>query len=307
MGYLSVHSGPVGRPWAIADEQHGVVTHRQLVAIGLHPQAIKHRIASGRLHPIRRGVYAVGRPELSRHGHWLAAVLSCGPGAVLSHWSAAALWELLPERDACIHISAPAQSNPRPPGIAIHRRKALLPPDLGRRDGIPLTSPARTLIDLASVINRERLERAINEADKLDLIDPASLRAAVDARRGQRGVGVLRDVLDRRTFVLTDSQLERRFLPLARGAGLPKPRTGQRVNGFKVDFYWPDLGLVVETDGLRYHRTPVQQARDRLRDQTHTAAGLTCLRFTHSQVTYEPEHVLATLRRVYRRQLNAAE
>jgi very-short-patch-repair endonuclease len=112
---------------------------------------------------------------------------------------------------------------------------------------------------------------------------------------------VLREVLDRRTFTLTDSELERRFLPIVRRTGLSLPRTGHHLNGFKVDFYWPDLGLVVETDGLRYHRTPAQQSRDRLRDQAHAAAGLTPLRFTHAQVRYEPRHVQATLEAVARR------
>jgi very-short-patch-repair endonuclease len=112
---------------------------------------------------------------------------------------------------------------------------------------------------------------------------------------------VLREVLDRRTFTLTDSELERRFLPIARSDGLPPPRTGHYLNGFKVDFFWPELGLVVETDGLRYHRTPAQQSRDRLRDQAHTAAGLTPLRFTHAQVRFEPRHVRATLEAAARR------
>jgi very-short-patch-repair endonuclease len=111
----------------------------------------------------------------------------------------------------------------------------------------------------------------------------------------------LRAALERRTFVLTDSALERRFVPLARVAGLGPPLTGVRLNGFKVDLYWPELGLVVETDGLRYHRTPAQQARDRLRDQRHTAAGLTPLRFTHAQVAFEPGHVRSVLEAVVRR------
>ena len=101
--------------------------------------------------------------------------------------------------------------------------------------------------------------------------------------------------------MLTDSELERRFLPIARRAGLPPPQTGRPVNGFKADFFWPELGLVVETDGLRYHRTPIQQTRDRVRDQAHAAAGLTPLRFTHTQVAYEPDHVEGTLRAVARR------
>jgi very-short-patch-repair endonuclease len=135
----------------------------------------------------------------------------------------------------------------------------------------------------------------INEADKYDLVHPPELREALDQRQGEPGVARLRHILDRRTFRLTKEELERRFLPLARKAGLPIPLTGQWVNDFEVDFYWPDLGLVVETDGLRYHRTPAEQARDRLRDQAHTAAGLTQLRFTHEQVRYEPGYVLEIL------------
>jgi very-short-patch-repair endonuclease len=144
-------------------------------------------------------------------------------------------------------------------------------------------------------LDRLGVERMINEADKYNLTHPPQLREALDLRLGERGVAKLRHILDRRTFRLTKEELERRFLPLAREAGLPAPLTGQFVDEFEVDFYWPDLGLVVETDGLRYHRTPAEQARDRLRDQTHTAAGLTPLRFTHEQVRYEPEHVLAVL------------
>ena len=135
----------------------------------------------------------------------------------------------------------------------------------------------------------------MNAADKLDRIDAASLQAAVHQLPIGPGVARLRTLLDRRTYVLTDSELERRFLPLARRAGLPQPLTMATVSGFKVDFFWPEPGLVVETDGLRYHRTPAHQARDRLRDQAHTAAGLTCLRFTHSQVAFEPAHVVGTL------------
>jgi hypothetical protein len=177
----------------------------------------------------------------------------------------------------------------------------LKPCDIAVREGIPVTTASRTLLDLARVLGRQQLEAAVNAADKYDLVDPETLRAKLDEFAGLTGVATLRGVLDRRTFVLTDSELERRFLPLVARAGLPLPRTGEYVNGFKVDFYWPDLGLVVETDGLRYHRTAAQQTRDRQRDQAHTAAGLTPLRFTHSQVRFESGYVRATLAKVARR------
>jgi very-short-patch-repair endonuclease len=161
-----------------------------------------------------------------------------------------------------------------------------------------LTTPIRTLIDLATQLKPAELGAAVNAADKLDLIDPETLRAEIAKRDGVPGAARLRRLLNRSTFSLTDSELERRFIPLAKQAGLPKALTQRRLHGFRADFYWPDLGLVVETDGLRYHRTALQQARDRLRDQTFTAAGLTVVRFTHAQVRYRPRYVEATLRRV---------
>jgi len=170
-----------------------------------------------------------------------------------------------------------------------------------RHCGIPVTTPIFTLVDLATRLSREQLEAAVNEADRLDLTDPEELRTALDEIPRRPGIAFLRELLDRRTFTLTDSQLERHFLPLVRRAGLPPPLTGRHVNGFKVDFYWPDLGLVVETDGLRYHRTPAQQTRDRVRDQAHAAAGLAQLRFTHAQIRFEPAYVRETLLAVARR------
>ncbi|HEY5053670.1 MAG TPA: DUF559 domain-containing protein [Solirubrobacterales bacterium] len=225
----------------------------------------------------------------------MAAVLSCGLTAVLSQGSAAALWGIEDSSDGRTHISVRSSPDLRRPGVQIHRRSTLRSTDVTVCDGIPVTTPVRTLVDLAIRRSSRRLERAINEADKRDLISPDALRAGLDGFRGQPGVRRLRTVLDRRTFRMTDSELERRFLPLVDQAGLPRPLTQQRLNGFKVDFFWPGLGLVIETDGLRYHRTPAEQARDRLRDQTHTAAGLTQLRFTHAQVRYEAAHVRRTL------------
>jgi very-short-patch-repair endonuclease len=228
----------------------------------------------------------------------MAAVLACGDGAVLSHSSAAALMRIGTEKDA-IEVSVPGSAHLVRAELRIHRRSALRPGDVGEFKRIPVTSPALTLIDMAADRNCPdlTLERGINEADKYDLITPQDLRTALDAHPSMAGVGRLRVMLDRRTFRLTREELERRFLPLARGAGLPTPLTAQWVNGFEVDFYWPRLRFVIETDGLRYHRTPAEQARDRVRDQTHTAAGMTHLRFTHEQIRYEPDYVLATLSR----------
>lgn len=174
-----------------------------------------------------------------------------------------------------------------------------------RHQGIPLTSPICTLIDIAAKLETELVEAAVNEADRLDLADPEQLRAALDRTSPRPGTRALREIIDRRTFTLTDSELERTMLKLAYEIGLSKPDTGVWLHGFKVDFYWPELGLVIETDGLRYHRTPAQQTRDRVRDQVLTAAGLTPLRFTRAQVKFDRHHVRSVLGEVVR-QLTAA-
>ncbi|MDQ3587001.1 MAG: type IV toxin-antitoxin system AbiEi family antitoxin domain-containing protein [Actinomycetota bacterium] len=284
------------RVLALAEAQHEVVTTQQLLELGLSRDAIRHRVGVGRLFGLHRGVYAVGRPRVGRLGAFLAAVLACGEEAVLSHESAAALWGIRPDRPARpIEVVVPAKR--RRPGIEVHRR-GLGADERTRRRGLPVTSPAVTLCDLAPRLDQGQLERAIGEADRLGLIDPERLRKKLDRMDGRAGVRPLRRTLERHTFRLTDSELERRFLPIARRAGLPVPQTRNVVNGFPVDFFWPELGLVVETDGLRYHRTPAQQTKDRLRDQAHTAAGMAQLRFTRAQVFFDAEHVEATLAKV---------
>jgi very-short-patch-repair endonuclease len=231
----------------------------------------------------------------------MAAVLACGSDAVLSHVSAAELWKILPAGEGAIHVSVIAGYERRRSGVVVHRRVALAASEVSSCAGIPATTPACTLVDIAPQIGRNKLERAINAANTLDLVDPEELRAQLENQHNRAGVDLVRKVLDRRTFVLTDSELERRFVPIAHAAGLPLPETQARLAEFRVDFYWPGLGLVVETDGLRYHRTAAQQSKDRERDQALAAAGLTVLRFTHAQVRYESARVKAILTRVARR------
>jgi putative AbiEi antitoxin of type IV toxin-antitoxin system/uncharacterized protein DUF559 len=281
--------------WQLAQRQHGVVTRGQLLRLGFTPKAIKHRVGRGRLHPIVRGVYAVGRPNLSREGQWMAALLACGQGAVLSHRSAAALWGFAKEHPDYVDVSVRRSSEARLRGVRCHRRPTLSGADVTTKRNISLTRPVRTFLDLVRTMGPRDLERAINEADKLDVIDADALRRALEDHPGEPGVRVLRRILDKHTFRLSDDELERLFRPLAAAAGLPVPLTKQMVNEFEVDFFWPDLGLVVETDGWRYHRTPSAQTRDALRFQAHTAAGLTPLRFSHWQVKHEPAHVGAIL------------
>jgi very-short-patch-repair endonuclease len=179
-------------------------------------------------------------------------------------------------------------------------RPSLPARDVALRNGIPVTVPARTLVDLATELGKTALERAVNEADKHDLIDPEALLVALEDFSGEPGVRPLRALLDRQVFSLSDSELEILFRPIATAAGLPQPQTKAWVNGYEVDFFWPELGLVVETDGLRYHRTASEQTRDRRRDQAHVASGLTQLRFTHWQVKHEPAYVIGILRQTTR-------
>jgi Protein of unknown function (DUF559) len=275
----------------MAWRQHGVVTRRDLLRIGFSSAAIEHRLATGRLRPVARGVYTVGWPLTDRKQGWMAAVLVCGEGALLSHGSAAALWGIGPEGTGPVDVSLRRHCHISRPGIKARVRPRLSEGDVTERHRIPVTTLVRTLIDQATELTPNRLERMVNEADKHDMIDPEALRMALDDYAGERGVIPLRTLLDRQTFLLSDTELEVLFRPIAEGAGLPTPLAKEMVNGFEVDFYWPDLGLVVETDGWRYHRTASAQTRDALRDQVHTASGLTPLRFSHYQVKYEPRHV----------------
>ena len=283
------------RAWGLAGRQHGIVARRQLLALGFGPRSIEHRIERGRLHPVGRGMYAVGWPALTQKRRWIAAVLAAGEDAALSHRSAAALLGIGPEKPGRIDVSVRRRCELRQPGIRIRGRPTLAAEDILLYDDIPVTCPARTLVDVASELGPVTIERMVNEADKRDLIDPEALRAALGGYAGEPGVRPLRALLDKLTFRLSDSDLEIYFRPIAAAAKLPPPLSKRFVNGFEVDFFWPDLGLVVETDGLRYHRTPSAQARDALRDRTHVIAGMSPLRFTHYEIRYESAKVRTAL------------
>jgi very-short-patch-repair endonuclease len=288
------------RIWELVRAQYDAIAREQLLHLGLHRRSIEHRLATGFLHPFFPGVYAVGRPTLSQRGTWMAAVLACGPSARLSHGSGSAHWGLGNEAGG-IEVSIPSTFHRRPPGISVHRRAGRPADAITMHERIPVTPIALTLIDVAATKSRADLARAVKEADKLDLITPEALREEIELWRGVPGIAALRELLDEATFVLTDSELERLFVPIARSVGLPRPQTQQWVNGFRVDFYWPELGLVVETDGLRYHRTAEQQAQDTVRTHAHLAAGLTPVRFTHGQVRFKPSYVHAQLASITRR------
>jgi REase_MTES_1575/Transcriptional regulator, AbiEi antitoxin len=281
----------------LAQRQHGVVAHRQLTDIGLSPSAIRRRLGLGRLHPVHRGVYAVGHSGLSGHGRWIAAVLACGPSALLSHGTAAALWAIISSSSAQIHVVAARTRNGRR-GIVLHRPRYLPEEDRAVVDGIPVTSVARTLVDLAGVLPGQRLKHAVDEAERLQLFDLRAVERVMHRGHARRGLPALRAVLDDYLGPppLTRSELERRFLELCRDAGLPMPQVNVLVAGIVVDMVWHESRLVVELDGHSYHRTRKAFEDDRIRDATLQAAGYRVIRITHRRLEREPAGVVELLR-----------
>jgi hypothetical protein len=282
----------------LAHVQHGVVDLDQLRDAGLGLGAINFRVRAGRLHRLHRGVFAVGHTRLSREGRWMAALLATGEGAVLSHVSAATLWELRPTGAASIHVTVPTYAGrARRAGVVVHRSRTLGAADLDRRDGIALTSVARTLVDLAGMLAPGPLERAVERSLELRLFDLARVRAAIDARPTSRGAGALARVVaavhDEPT--LTRSELEALMRDLCAAHGIEPPAVNARVEGYEVDFLWRSQRLIVETDGHASHGTRMAFERDRARDARLTMLGYRVVRFTHRQLVREPDVVVATL------------
>src|SRR3954451_12086210 len=212
---------------ALARRQHQVVSREQLLALGFTSHAIVHQLKSGRLHIVHRGVYAVGRAQLSRHGQFMAAVLRCGPTAAVMGESAAALWQVRRDRPALPIEGSVTGPERRAPGLVVRRQRHR---KVARRYGIPVTSPVSTFIDLATRLDTDALEEAISQADIRGLIDPERLRRALDSEPPRPGLPELRALLDRRTFRVTRSKLERAFLAICRKTGLPLPLTRVHVS-----------------------------------------------------------------------------
>jgi very-short-patch-repair endonuclease len=282
----------------LAGRQHGVVATRQLSALGLARGGVAARARAGRLHRVHRGVYAVGHTVLTVNGRRMAAVLAAGPGAVLSHASAAALWDIRPTSATRIDISVrSAGGRAKRPGLRIHRTPTLQTDEITAHQGIRVTSPARTLLDLASSLPRRALERALDEAEIRELYDRRALEAVALAHAGEHGARALAEALAQDGDpVLTDSELEEIMLGLCDEQQLERPTPRACVAGLRVDFLFAASRLVVETDGYRYHRTRRAFERDRERDAILARAGYRTLRFTHRQLTREPALVAETIR-----------
>jgi hypothetical protein len=286
--------------------QFGVVSLRQLREIGLAEGAVEARVRAGRLHRVHRGVYSVGHRLLAGQGRWMAAVLACVSGSALSHRSSAALWELTPDQRSVVDVIAPVHGGRSRPGIYVHRSSRLCPADITSHRGIPCTTVARTLLDLASCVPRRRLERAVEQAEVLGLFDLAATEAVLARNQGVPGLRALRVVLAAPAGeTVTRSELEERFLALCGRFAIPRPRVNAWIalegDGVEVDFLWPEHHLVVETDGHATHRTRQAFERDHRRDQRLALAGYLVLRLTWRQLTFEPVAIARTVQASLRR------
>jgi very-short-patch-repair endonuclease/predicted transcriptional regulator of viral defense system len=274
---------------ALAARQYGVVARAQLAAAGLERGAIARRLATGRLHRLHDGVYAVGHLAPRREARWLAAVLACGPGAVLSHRSAAALWGIHDAEGPSPDVTIATRNGRRRAAITVHRAQ-LARPDRRRRAGIPVTSPARTLADLARQLDHPDLVRAVREAQFLRRFDLAAAQELLD----RRPCRALRTIVE--DLALTQSGLEDRLLDICDGHGISRPLTQQPLRGRRMDFLWPYERVVVETDGWQGHGTRSAFQADRTISNRLQLDGYTILRFTHSDVARRPAHVARQIR-----------
>ncbi|MGH7481435.1 MAG: type IV toxin-antitoxin system AbiEi family antitoxin domain-containing protein [Longimicrobiales bacterium] len=277
----------------LARRQHGLATRRQLLELGLSSGALDRHVGRGRLRRLRRGVYLVG-PILPSRAREMAAVLACGPDALVSHLSAASLreWTAPQTASAPVDITIIRSHNHPRPGIRIHRTRTLRSDERADLDGIPVTGPTRTLLDLAGVADGRVLERAVARAERR-AVRRADLEALVARHRGRPGVPLLRAILTTSGGpALTRSEAEDRFLALVRTARLPAPEVNAWVGGYEVDFFWREARLAVEVDGYRFHSSLPSFEHDRRR-ATHLAAiGIQVVPLTWRQVV-EEDHATA--------------
>jgi hypothetical protein len=281
---------------ALAARQHGVVARWQLLDRGIGARAIDHRLERGRLHRVHRGVFAVGHAVLSRPGAWMAAVLAAGPEAVLSHRSAAALWGIRDTAAARVEVTVPRNRRARP-RITIHRG-ALSADEITVHDGIAVTTPARTLLDLAEVLAPHQLERAVHETEYRRLTSPLSLDALLTRHQGRRGTKALRAIVDQNNLgsTITKSELEIMFLAFLDQNEVPRPLVNEPIGPYTVDALWPAQRLVVELDSRQAHHTTRAFEQDRARDRNLQVAGWHVLRITWRQLHEDQATIAAQLR-----------
>ena len=294
---MSVGGAPDERIAQIADAQRGRVNRHQLRSAGITTSMIHTRVAGGRLYRLHQGVYVVGHRTPVELGRETAAALTCHPNCFLSHSSAAGIWGLRAQ-DAALPVELTVLRDARPPGILIHRTSQLTAADVRTYKRLPITSPARTLLDMATTLGERELERALDEALIMRLVRPAQIQEVLTRMPRRAGAPKLKALLDdRRHTTVTRSQAEEYFLELIRNAGLPQPETNVRLHRFTVDFLWRAERVVVEIDGYQFHYSRSAFERDRRKDLVLDQAGLHVLRFTWSQMREKPLPVIATVAR----------
>jgi hypothetical protein len=272
---------------ALAAEQHGYVARAQLLAIGLGPAAIEYRIATGRLIPVHRGVYAVGYINRTPVARACAAVLACGDKAVLSHGSAASLWGFYKYWDKPVEVTV--SSLRTRPGIKVHRSRTLTGPDLDRQHGIPVTSPARTALDIASRLTDKRLIRMVNDGRHAGPLHLDDLADVLNRNPKHPGTKRLKPVLEAPSAP-TRSPLEDEFIAFAKRFGLPPPVTNTYLFGFEIDVLYPAERVIVELDGYQFHSDRASFERDRKRDAVMLAADYQTVRITGEQMEHDADH-----------------
>lgn len=287
----------------VAAGQHGLATRPQLLDAGLTPRVIGRLIEQGWLKPVHRGVYLVG-PIARPHSREMAAVLACGRHAWVSHGSAAGLWEVRPTAAASepVDVTVRGRTAGQRPGIRAYRVAQLDPAERTELNGIPVTTPGRTLLDLAWMLGRRgmvrELEQAVARAERSQLIDGVGLRKVVDRHPGRRGVALLRAIVQEGAEpAFTRSEAEELLLAVIQSARLPMPLVNATVLGYEVDFHWPTFRLVVEVDGFAYHSAQRRFEGDRRRDSALTSAGWRVLRITWNRIVRERDVVLGQIAR----------
>ena len=280
---------------AAASAQHGFVTTTQLHFLGLDRHAIAHRVRQGRLHRFHRGVYLVGHEALTDLGRLAAALLAYGPTALLCHWSAAFLWGLASRVGDGVHVMLPAVAGRHRDGVTVHRMASFDQRHRRLRSGLPLTSPALTILDLAEMESTATVEAILNEARQRRLVSQSELASLLHRSTGRAGLGILGRLFSSQTNDdFSRHEAEKILWRLIRSSGLPTPRRNVRVHGFELDFYWPELGLNVETDGYQWHSTRHKLNADRVRDAELSSHGIQVIRFSWDQLQ-RPNEVLANL------------
>jgi very-short-patch-repair endonuclease len=295
---VSGGAGPDATVAWVAERQLGLITTHQLHVAGVQRGSVEWRLATGTLHRRHRGVYLVGHDVAAPGAEELAAVLAVGRETFVSHRSAVALWGLAAPPTGDVEVTVVGRNCRTRAGLRVHRVEALAGADSAECRGIPITAPARALIDFASTAGREEAERAIAEGFALKLVTEHGLNGAIERNPTRAGVARVKAILGQEGGPRrTRSGGERAMLRLIRAAGLPVPRTNYMVAGFSADFCWPEVRLIVEVDGYPFHNHRPAFERDHRRDIVHKDAGYEVLRFTARQLEEAPIYVATVIAR----------